>query len=84
MSVWPFVALNAIAATGRSSDEICISLSRRNQNDHHPSLVHGAPGRGGPPGPPGPTGAFGPPGHCACNPSEIDVLTDQILSLNGR
>ncbi|XP_076817814.1 lactadherin-like isoform X1 [Clavelina lepadiformis] len=82
MSVWLFVVLSAIAATGRSSDEICISLSRRNQNDHHPSLVHGAPGRRGPPGPPGPKGAFGPPGHCACNPSEIDVLMGQILSLN--
>ena len=66
--------------------EVCFPFGSQDHPDptaqHEPA--QGRPGKIGPAGPIGPPGPTGAPGTCACDPSEVDQLRDEIRVLEGR
>ncbi|XP_076816553.1 uncharacterized protein LOC143462322 isoform X1 [Clavelina lepadiformis] len=80
MFYWLMVLMIYLSQVDGHSDEVCLSLSR-GQDDLAPrETIQGPPGRRGPEGPPGPVGENGLPGQCDC--SEIDELKKEIQALN--
>ncbi|CAK8680123.1 unnamed protein product [Clavelina lepadiformis] len=58
------------------SNEICLSLSRGQDDFNSREMIQGPPGRRGPPGLPGPVGDVGQPGRCDLH--DIEELRSQI------
>ena len=66
--------------------EICLPL-RNTPSPRPPHVRQGVPGKLGPRGFPGPTGPRGRPGvagGCACEPSELEQLSNTIQTLTGK
>ncbi|CAK8680034.1 unnamed protein product [Clavelina lepadiformis] len=69
-----------ITVVNSQQNQVCLTLSQQVEGQSH-ALAQGPPGRRGPLGPPGPKGDFGSPGRCACDPSEIDQLREEMRNI---
>ena len=60
------------------------TIAQSSEDQSTPEPMQGRPGKTGPVGPPGPVGLKGEqgsPGECACDPSEIEELRNEILRI---